>query len=807
MVGGKKRTLQWLFDATDKDNLVGDLTQEELNSLGQDVVRTYQLDRDARADWDKLSKSAMMLAKQVKEDKNFPWQGASNVKHPLITVSCIQFAARAYPEIVKGDKVVKCRITGDDPKPAPPPQPPSMQGPQGMLPGPGLPGPPGSPPPGPATGLSAPPGRLPLGPSPMGGAGAVAMAGSMPPQGSPGPLPQGPQSIPGGPGSPPPVLGPGPGPMPEQAKRKLKRERAERIALHMNFQLLGEMAEWDEEMDRLLHILPVIGQCFKKTYYDTAEGRNVSALVLPDECVVNAKAKSLDKARRITHQLFFYTNDIWEKVRAGVWDELEELGQPPEVDANDSDAAHEFLEQHRYEDLDGDGYKEPYVVVVHKASQQVVRIVARWQPENLYATSSNNGRGLKVARIEPDHYFTHFGFIPNPDGSLNYLGFGQLLTPLNESVNTTINQLLDAGSLSNAAGGFIGRGIRMRGGRWSFNPFEWKTIDTAGDNIKNNLVPLPVREPSTVLFQLLGFLVQAGKDISSIQDIMTGDAKVAANMPVGTMMALVEQGLKVFTAIYKRIYRSLTEEFKKLYKLNSMWVDPAVPYELSGEPVPEFGLETRPDYSMSDLTVVPVADPTLSSDMQRMLKAQALQGISQRPGLNEVEITRSLVHAIKPENEKDILLSDNQISGREKLPWTPPPNPQLVKAEANAQLLKVRAMEVGARLQMDLEMFKLEMELKLAEIAERRAKAILALASAEDKQAGIQIDQYKAELSQITNSAKMGLELLKMKAGQLGPGQPPQGGDAGPGPGGSPPPGGAVGGPGPSPAPITEGMV
>jgi chaperonin GroES len=762
----KKRTIQWLYSATEKDNLVDDLSQEELNQLGEDVVRTYLLDRDARTDWDRLSKSAMELAKQVKENKSFPWQGASNVKHPLITVSCIQFAARAYPEIVKGDKVVKCRIVGDDPRPVPKQPPQSNQ--QG--PGPQVPGSPGQP------GLPAPP-------SSVHGPGAGVDAAGLPqplgpagPQGGPlSGLPTGSGMVPGGPGppSPPPVPQ---GPSPEQTNRILKRERADRIALHMNYQLLGEMESWDEEMDRLLHVLPVIGQCYKKTYYDSSDHINVSCLVLPDECVVNAKAKSINKARRITHQLFFYTNDVWEKVKAKLWDEVKDLGlgPPPEVDPNDSDAPHEFLEQHRYEDLDGDGYKEPYVVTVHKNSQQVVRIVARWQPEGLYTSSSNNGAGLKVARIEPDQYFTHFGFIPNPDGSLNYLGFGQLLEPLNASVNTTINQLLDAGSLSNAAGGFIGRGIKMKGGRWSFNPFEWKIIDSPGASIKDNLVPLPVREPSAVLFQLLGFLVQAGKDISSIQDIMTGDAKVAANMPVGTMMALVEQGLKVFTAIYKRIYRSLTEEFKKIYKLNSLWVDPAVLYELSGESIPDFMGDTKPDYSMTDLTVVPVADPTLSSDMQRMLKAQALQSLSQRPGLNEVEISRSLVNAINPENKKDILLTDDQISGREKLPWTPPPNPQLVKAEANAQLLKVRAMEVGARLQMDLQAFQLDMELKLAEIAEKRAKAILALASAEDKQAGVQIDQYKADLDRVTSSAKMGLEMLKMQAGQMVGQQGPQ---------------------------------
>lgn len=722
MADRRKRPVSWLESAPEKDNLVRDLTDTELELLGSEVVRTYQLDVTNRKDWDDISESALKLAKQVKEAKSFPWDGASSVKHPLITVSCIQFAARAYPEIVKGSQIVKCQITGDDFKPK-----------QAM------------PPPGP----------------PMGG--GMPAPGPMPPQAGQ-PMPPGGAPPEGAPPIPPEMaMMAQMQAMQAQAPKNLKRLRADRVALHMNYQLTQEMTEWDPDMDRLLHILPVLGQVFKKTYYSVSKKRNISELVLPSDCYVNKKAKSVEDARRITHRLWFYENDVWEKVRTGLWAEIDDLGPPPEADTNDTDAPHEFLEQHCYKDLDGDGYKEPYVVTVHKATEKVVRVVARWQPEGLRASRN------RVDWITPDTYFTHYGFIPNPDGSLNYLGFGQLLEPINQSVNSILNQLIDAGTLSNAAGGFLGRGVKMRGGQYKFSPFEWKPVDSSGASLRDNMVPLPVREPSNVLFQLLGFLVQAGKDISNVQDILSGDAKLAGTMPVGTIMALVEQGLKVFTAIYKRIYRSLREEFMKLYKLNSVYVDPRVPFELAGQEFPATDPDFRPDYLMEDLTVVPVADPNLSSDMQRMLKAQALAGLSGRPGVDEVEITRNLVHAIKPENERDILLTDGQISGIEPMKYKKPPDPNMVKAQANAQLLQARAMEVGLNLQMSIKSFELDCEVKIADITLKRANAIKALADAKDKDMSDSMEQLKLDLANISNQAKLELEMVKIQAQQAAP--------------------------------------
>lgn len=749
----KRRDITWLLNAPENPNLATELTKEELGRIGQEVVRTYELDCRDRADWDRLSEFALKLAKQVKEAKTFPWVGCANVKHPLITVASIQFAARAYPEICKMGQIVKCRITGGEKRQTPPP------------PQPGLPG------------LSGPARSAPLaGPVPGG-----PMAGPLP--GPTSPMPGGPMPGPAAPGPEPANVPGAVGPMPRPS---LKRERAERIETHMNWQLTEEMPEWDQDTDRLLHILPVIGQLYRKTYFDTAEGRNISELVLPSDCVVNKKARTIEKARRITHTQWFYINDIRERVNKGLWLEPDFLQPSPGESGEDPDAATEFLEQHCYMDLDGDGYKEPYIATVQRSTAKTVRVVARWQPEGVEAT--RRGR-LRVAAIKPDQYFTHYGFIPNPDGSINYLGFGQLLASINETTNSVLNQLLDSGTLYNAGGGFFARGVRMRGGQVTTAPGIWHMIDAPGMNLKDNMVGMPVKEPSAVLFQLLGFLVQSGQEISSVQDILAGDAKLAANMPVGTAMALVEQGLKVFTAIYKRVYRSLTDEFKKLYRLNAYYLDPVFTFFLSGQEEPK-QVEQR-DYSLTDtMLVVPIADPNLSSDMQRMLRSQALKDLSGRPGLNEPEITRRLVRAIDPENAHEVLMTDDQIAGKAPVAWKPPPPPQMIVAQAKAQRLTQQAKEAEVRLQMDMMKFQLEVQELQESISNKKADTILKLATAKDKVDSDSMERLKLESDQLTKELEGKMALLKQAAAQAfkGPGQ------GGPGPGGPRP---AAGGPEP----------
>jgi chaperonin GroES len=388
-----------------------------------------------------------------------------------------------------------------------------------------------------------------------------------------------------------------------------KIARAKRIGDHMSYQLTEDMPGWEEDTDRLLHMLPIVGCVVRKTYYDPLRGCNRSEMIPPDKFVVDYWTKDLETCPRATHVQEFYPHQIEEKFRSDLWRKVE-IGQAP--DANGDDAApHQFLEQHRLWDLDDDGYPEPYIVTVHKETRQVVRIVAR------YDESGVKGRD-SIETIVPVRYFTKYPFIPSPDGSWYDIGFGMLLNALNQTINSTINQLLDAGHLQNLQAGFIGSGVSIKSGSLKFQPGEWKRVETTGADLKSSVVPLPTQQPSAVLFQLLGMLIDSAKEITATKDILTGDQP--ANTPVGTTLALIEQGLKVFTAIYKRIHRAFKLELECLYRLNSLYLDPQAYFTFQDVP----GVIAQQDYKEGDCDVIPVSDPNVVTDMQRLGRAQYL---------------------------------------------------------------------------------------------------------------------------------------------------------------------------------------
>jgi chaperonin GroES len=460
----------------------------------------------------------------------------------------------------------------------------------------------------------------------------------------------------------------------------MKLGKADRIGRHMSYQLTEEMEGWEEDMDRLCVSLPILGTMFKKTYYNPSTGQNCSELIYPKDLVVDYWAKDISSAQRVTHKIYLSDNDILERVRTGVYkdcghlstgvekqtpmeDELHGLSRPDsEFDP------HEILEQHTYLDLDGDGYAEPYIVTVHLAQGKTLRIVARFDEDGVY---ENEG---EIYRIEAINYFTKFGFIPNPDGSFYDIGFGQLLSPLNESINTIINQLLDSGTLSVTAGGFISKGIRLKGGDHSFRPFEWKSVNTTGDDLRKGIFPLPVREPSQVLFSLLGMMVESGEKLASVTDMVTGQ-NPGQNQPATTSMAVLEQGLKVFTSIYKRLYRSLKMEYKKLFYLNSKYLPDEVYFRILDEGHEQQEVIAREDYDMESADVQPYADPNIASDTMKMIKAQALLELLPLGTLNPMEVTKRVLMA---QDQPDI----------EGIMMPPPqgPSPEEMEAQRKAAL-------------------------------------------------------------------------------------------------------------------------
>lgn len=555
------------LDAIHKSKNAAELLDDEtLAIIGAQVVRGYEIDEDSRAEWKATVDKAMDIAKQIMEPKSFPWPGAANIKMPIITRACIDYASRTLPEIIPNERLVKGVVVGKDPD-----------------------------------------------------------------------------------GS--------------------KQRRCDRVATYMSYQLLNESPDWEAGTDSLLQTLPVLGTVFKKTYYCDADKRCISEMCVPDKIVVNYSSSSLETARRVTHILTMYTNDILERQRRGLYLDdmtIEEFRPAEGSSEEDKDFPIDILEQHCYLDLDGDDYKEPYVVTVHKDTGKVLKIANRFKKIDKIEG--------KVAHIEPYQYFTDFHFIKSPDGGFYSMGFGSLLLPINTAINTLINMLLDSGTISNTQGGFVTRGLRIKNGEFRFKQGEWKILDAAsGTNLSENIFPLPVREPSQTLYQLLGLMLNEAKDLSSTTDVLLGK-QPAQNVASNTISQLVDQGTKVFTAINKRVYRSLKKEYKKLYELNYYYLKQRDYITV----LDDEEADVKIDFELDTCDVHPVADPTLSSDQQRLARAgvvQQLQTVDRRAADEMVLDAMQLEASVK---EKLIPAPDPQA----------PPPPEMMKIMAEIEQIK-----------------------------------------------------------------------------------------------------------------------
>ena len=457
-----------------------------------------------------------------------------------------------------------------------------------------------------------------------------------------------------------------------------KAVKADKLAKHMNYQLIEEMSDWEEDMDKLLIQLPIIGCLFKKTYFDPILKQNASKLLGPKDLVVNYWASSLDSAYRVTEICPMTKNELRSQQLAKIYLDLD-LGDPrnqPELPSKadthgntpqselDESTPYVILEQHTYLDLDDDDYKEPYIITIDEQSKKVLRIVARFDSDGIHLNDEK-----EIIQIDPVSYYTKYGFIPNPDGGFYDIGFGHLLGPLNESANTVINQLVDAGTLSTLQSGFLGKGLRLKMGETRFQPGEWKSVNATGDDIKKQVFPMPVRDPSEVLFKLLGMLLESGRELASVAEIFTGKMP-GQNTPATTTNTAVEQGMKVFTAIYKRIYRAYTKEFKKLFRLNSLYDENFERAQLVlDEPI------SKEDYDIHNYDVCPTADPTAVSTTQKAMKSQSLLQLLPLGTINVMEATKRALEASEQPNIAALL----------QQPPAPPPDPKVEAIKAKAQ--------------------------------------------------------------------------------------------------------------------------
>lgn len=513
---------------------------------------------------------------------------------------------------------------------------------------------------------------------------------------------------------------------------------AEAVSIYMSYQLMDEMDGWEEDMDRLLLMLPVIGVMFKKTYWDGIKKKNCSRLVLPKNLVVDYWTTCLEEAERISEIIQLSPRKVKERQLAGLWLDVD-LGEPVNEEDGSVDATtpHVFVEQHTFLDIDEDDYPEPYIVTFQRHTGRVVRITARYDQDTMIM-----GEDGEPIQINPINYYTKYGFIPSSDGGFYDSGFGTLLGPLNESVNTLINQLIDAGHLSSLQGGFLGKGLRLRMGETKFKPGEWKVVNATGDDLKKQIVPLPVRDPSDTLFQLMGSLITSGKELASVAEIFVGKMP-GQNTPATTTMASIEQGMKVFTAVYKRIYRSLGEEFQKLYRLNSIYMNP-------GTPVPDLGVEIGPELFNDDShKIYPGADPTAISQTEKLMKAQGLMELLPTGVLDPVEVVKRVLEAQEQPNYQQLFNQQIKQTGQ----FQPPPNPKLQEMQMKGQL---EQQKIAANIQAQERKGQLEARDKQTQLAMKAQEHELDM---QHKQQKLMLDAAEAEHKQKIFSAESQLSL------------------------------------------------
>ncbi len=443
------------------------------------------------------------------------------------------------------------------------------------------------------------------------------------------------------------------------APNTLKEQQSERVKEFMNYQLMSEMKEYEQEFDQMLFYLPLSGSTFKKVYYDELLGRAVSKFVPADDLLVPYSATSLEDADAIIHKINISENDLRKQQVSGFYRDIE-LGDASDMDDSIADKERELegirksekspdmytlLECHVDLDLEGfeennpetgeaTGIKLPYIVTIEEGSREVLSIRRNYEAND-----------PKKKRI---NYFTHFKFLPG----LGFYGFGliHMIGGLSRTATAALRQLLDAGTLSNLPSGFKTRGIRVRDEAQSIQPGEFRDVDAPGGNLREAFMPLPFKEPSGTLLQLMGVVVSAGQRFASIADMQVGDGNQGA--AVGTTVALLERGSRVMSAIHKRLYNSLKNEFRLLVRIFSLYLPPEYPYDVVGgqRMVKKTDFDDRVD-------VLPIADPNIFSQTQRISLAQTqLQLAQTNPKIHNLyQAYRSMYEAIGIKNVDLIL--------------------------------------------------------------------------------------------------------------------------------------------------------
>ena len=457
-------------------------------------------------------------------------------------------------------------------------------------------------------------------------------------------------------------------------------QQADRVKDYMNYLLMEEMEDYTTDMDQMLFYLPLSGSTFKKIYFDAMLDRPVSKFIPAEDLVVPYYASDLKDCERITHVIKMTQNEVTKKMAAGFYRDIEliesntepddvqkKLNQLEGIKRTGDDYLHTILEMHvdlnldDYENFDDKAkkIKIPYIVTIDEGSGEILSIYRNYRPGD-----------LGYSRIE---YFVHYKFLPG----LGFYGFGltHMIGGLSQAATQSLRQLIDAGTLKNLPAGFKSRGIRVRDDDQPIQPGEFRDVDAPGGNIRDQFFNLPFTEPSVTLYNLLGFVVQAGQKFAAITDSNIGND--LQNRAVGTTVALMERGSRVMSGVHKRCYYAMRLEFKILARICGESLPPEYPYDVYGGPrqIKSADFDNRVD-------ILPVADPNIMSMAQRVMLAQnQLQIAQSNPQMHNLhEAYRRVYEALGTKQIEAILKP-------------PPKQPEpLDPAKENARALQMKLL-------------------------------------------------------------------------------------------------------------------
>lgn len=522
--------------------------------------------------------------------------------------------------------------------------------------------------------------------------------------------------------------------------------KAKRISKYMNWQnLVQSGAEFRKQINKAVTVMLTVGTAWLKLYYNPIKKRNCLEFVSYDRLIINQHVDCLEDAPRISHLFRMSANKIVEKQNASIYCKLDTDRKENRMKLDTMVALQEIgpelVEQHRFLDLDDDGYDEPYVVTVIRETGKVLRIVARFDKEGI--TYKYNEKTKSIVSIKPIQYFTDLHCIASPDGTYHSFGLGTFLLHGNKATNTLLNILIDAGKNSSLQTLIVGDNVKFPGGVTQVSPgsiFQAKALD--GMDLQKSVVPLQFPEPSPVIFQALELLMQSNEKMSSVTDINTGNQN-AQNVNNLVLSELAEAGQVIFSSIQYSVLDGLKMLFENQYRLNSIYMNDQEYFRVLNDQQ----AIAREDFNTKQIEVRPISDPNMTSSTSNKMKANLLlQLLSNKiPGIEVPEVLKRVFESMELANPEKLISQPQQ----------PPPDPKLLAVQANAQKHQQDAQIKQAGLQIKQQDLQIKAAKTHADIQNLAASTQEKLANAKATTDGTKLDIFKTHLDHQNESVAL----------------------------------------------------